>query len=85
MPSASPKLLNLNQEDSSKKRLFWSNHYKIEFMVISLKEILELPNFGHTTTSTIEFDSFKKILLLTLSIKVVMSEPLFKNTFYFKN
>ena len=37
--SASPKLLNLNQNHTSKKRLFWSNPYKIELMATFLIEI----------------------------------------------
>ena len=49
MPGASPKLLNLNQDHSSKKWFFWSNPYKNT----SLTEILELPNFGHMSTSKI--------------------------------
>ena len=32
--------------------LFWSNPYKIEVMITSLKEMLELPYFGHITTTT---------------------------------
>ena len=31
----------------------WSNPYKIEVMITSLIEMLELPKFGHTTASTI--------------------------------
>ena len=53
IPSASPKLLNLNQDHPSKKWFFWSNPYKIDVMVTSLIEMLELPNFGHMTTSII--------------------------------
>ena len=53
IPSASPKLLNLNQDHPSKKSFFWSNHYKIEVMITFLVEHLELANFGHMTTSTI--------------------------------
>ena len=49
--SVSPKLLNLNQEDPSKKN--WSNPYKIEVMITSLIEMLDLPNSGHLTTSTV--------------------------------
>ena len=45
---ASPKLLNLNQDHPLKK-----TPYKIEFVITSLIEMLELPNFGHMTTSTI--------------------------------
>ena len=32
---------------------FWSNSYKIEVMMTSLIETLELPNFGHMTESMI--------------------------------
>ena len=53
VPSGSPKLLNLNQDHPSKKCFFWSNPYKIEVMITSPIEMLELPNFGHMTTSTI--------------------------------
>ena len=51
-PSASPKLLNLNQDHlPKKKQYFWSNPYKIEVMITFLIETLQLPNFGHMTTS----------------------------------
>ena len=53
IPSASIQLLNLNQDHLSKKWFFWSNFYKIKAMITSLIEILELPKFGHTTTSRI--------------------------------
>ena len=36
-----------------KKVFFWSNPYKIEVMISSLIEMLELPNFGHMPTSTV--------------------------------
>ena len=49
LPSTSPKLLNLNQDNLSKKQFFWSNPYKIEIMITFLIEMLQLPNFGHTT------------------------------------
>ena len=32
---------------------FWSNPYKVEVIITSLIEMLQLPNFGHMTTSTI--------------------------------
>ena len=51
--SAHPKLLNLNQDHSSKKRFFCSNPYKIEVMITFLIEMVQLPNFGHMTTSII--------------------------------
>ena len=38
---------------AQKKRFFWSNLYKIDVMITSLIEVLELPNFGHMTTSRI--------------------------------
>ena len=53
IPRASPKLLNLNQEHSSKKWFLWLNSYKIEVLINSLMEMLELANFGRMTTSTI--------------------------------
>ena len=52
IPNASPKLLNLSQDYPSKKWFFWSYPYKIEVMITYLIELLELPNFGHVTTST---------------------------------
>ena len=53
VPSASPKLLNLNQDHPSKKAIFWSNPYRIEVVITFLMEMLQLPNFGHMTTSII--------------------------------
>ena len=53
VPSASPKLLNLNRGHPSKKRFFWSNPYKIEVMITFLMEMLQSPNFGQMTTSII--------------------------------
>ena len=58
VPSASPKLLNLNQDHSSKKRFFSSNAYKIKVVITSVMmtsfiPMLELPNFSHMNTSTI--------------------------------
>ena len=47
MPSASLRLLYLNQEHTSENYVFWSNPYKIKVMITSLIIILELPNFGH--------------------------------------
>ena len=51
--SVSHKLVNLNQSHPSKKRLFLSNPYKLEVMIDSLIEMLELPKFAHMTTFTI--------------------------------
>ena len=51
---ARPISLKLNQEHSSKKIVFfWSDPYKIEVVISSVIEMLELPNFCHMTTSTI--------------------------------
>ena len=44
--------MNLNQDHPLKKWFFWLNPYKIEFTIISLIEMHELPNFGHMTTFT---------------------------------
>ena len=49
--SASSKLLNLNQDHPSKKWFFQSNPYKIEIVITSLIEMLELPNFRQMTIS----------------------------------
>ena len=46
IPRASPKLLNLNQDHLWKKRFFWSNPFKIDVVITSLREMLELPNFN---------------------------------------
>ena len=51
IPSA--RLLNLNQKHPSKNLFFWSHPYKIEIMIISLIEMLELPSFDYMTTPTI--------------------------------
>ena len=61
IPIASPKLLNLNQDHSSKKWLFWSNPYKIKVIITFLIRMIELSNFGHMTTSTIKFEPRDKI------------------------
>ena len=34
-----------------KKQFFWSKQYKIEVMITSLIEMLQLPNFAHINTS----------------------------------
>ena len=64
MPSASDKLLNLNQEPPSKNWFPWSNPYKIEVIIASPAEMLKLPNFGLMNTSTIQFESRDEILLV---------------------
>ena len=53
VPSASLKLLNLNQDHLSKKRFCLSNPYKIEFVINLFIEVRQLPNFCHMNTSTI--------------------------------
>ena len=52
--------------------VFLVKSYKIE-VITSLIETLELPNFGHITTSTIKFDSCDKILLVTSWIEIMTS------------
>ena len=42
-------------------------------MIISLIKMLELPNFGHMTTSTMYIESRNKILLVTSQTEVMMS------------
>ena len=50
-------------------------------MITSLTEIIELPNFGHMTKSTLQFESQDKILLVTPWIEIMTSKPFFKNLF----
>ena len=50
-------------------------------MVTYLMEMRDLPNFGHTTTFAIKFESRNKILLLTLGTKIMTLLPLYQNTF----
>ena len=50
IPSASPNLLNLTNPQKSDFVGIWP--FKIEIMITSLKEMLELPDLGHMTTST---------------------------------
>ena len=42
--------------------------------------MLELPNFVHMTTSTVEFESRDKILLVTSWAEILTSYPLFQIT-----
>ena len=51
--SASPKLLNFNQDTPQKKRFFWSNFSKIEVTITFLIEMVQLPNLGHISTTFI--------------------------------
>ena len=64
IPSASPKLLVWIKTFPQNKWFFWSNLYKTEVMIISLIEMLELPNFSHITTFTKTFEWRDKILLV---------------------
>ena len=80
VPSASPKLSNLNQDHPSKKEFFWSNLYKIEVIIIFLIEMLQLPKFGHIATSIIKVESLDHILLVMSWSKIMMSSPLLRNT-----
>ena len=41
VPSASPKLLNLNQDHPSKEQFFWSNPYEIEVIITFFIEMLQ--------------------------------------------
>ena len=50
-------------------------------MITSLIEILELPNFGHMTTSTIYFGSRDKILQMKSWAEILMSQLLFQKNF----
>ena len=56
-PTATPTsffpLLNFNQEQPSKNKFLWSNPYKIDVIITSHIEMLDLQKFDHITTSTI--------------------------------
>ena len=52
---------------------FWANPYKIEVMITSLIEMLDLSNFGHMTTSTKQFDSRDKVLSVTSWTEIMTS------------
>ena len=81
IPSASPKLLNLNQKHPSKKLFFLSNPSEIEIMITSVIEMLYLPNFAQMTTLTIQFESRDKILLVTSWTEILTSLTLLQKTF----
>ena len=73
IPSVIPKLLNLNQEHPLKQWFLWSNPYKIDVIITSLIEMLELPKFDHITTSAIKFKSDDNILPVTSWAKILTS------------
>ena len=54
-------------------------------MIISFVEMLELPNYGHMTTSTIQFELCDKFLLVTSWTETMISKPLFQNTFILRS
>ena len=47
-----------------KRLIFWSKPYKTEVMITSLMEMVESPNFGRMTTSTMYFESLDKTFLV---------------------
>ena len=61
---SNPNYWTWTSSTPQKKRIFFSNLYKIKVMITSLIVMLELPNFFHMTTFTIWFDSPRKILLV---------------------
>ena len=50
-------------------------------MINSLIKMLELPNFGHMTTSAMLFESRDKVLSVTSLKEIMKSQPFFQNTF----
>ena len=58
--------------------LFWSNPYKVEVMITSLIEVLDLPNFGHMTTSKIQFEARDKTLLVIPWAEIISHNSYFK-------
>ena len=47
--------MSLNQDHPLKKCFSWPNTFKIEVKINPAIEMLELTNFGHMTTSKIQF------------------------------
>ena len=43
--------------------------------------MLEVPNLGHMTTSTVEFNSNHKMLWMTPETQIMTLQPLLRNTF----
>ena len=43
-----------------------------------ITSLIELPDFGHMTTLTIQFESRDKMLLVTSSSEIMTSQPFFK-------
>ena len=59
-------MIELEPRPLRKKSVFsGKNPYKIEVMITSLIEVLELPNFGHLTTFTMYFEAKDETLLVT--------------------
>ena len=58
-----PSYQILTKTTPQKKWFFWSDPYKIDVMITSLIEVLELPNFGPMTTSTMKSQSRDRFLL----------------------
>ena len=50
-------------------------------MIISPTEMLNLPNFGHMTTSTIIVRSRNKALMMTPWTEIIISKALFQKAF----
>ena len=50
-------------------------------MITSLREMLELPSFGHMTVFTICYESLDKILLVRSWTEIMTSQPLLQHTF----
>ena len=51
-------------------------------MITSFIEMLELPGFGHMTTSTIQFDSRDKILLMTSWTQIMTPYDLYFKIYF---
>ena len=56
-------------QDGGKWRAKSLNPYKIEVMIISVIEMIDLPNRGHMNTSTIKFESSLKCFLYTFILR----------------
>ena len=79
--SFSPKLLNLNQSQPSKRCPFWLNPHKTEVVITSLIEMLEFSNTDHifiTRPDLLSFDlrnsSFDKVMNKNYDVITLISQ-----------
>ena len=64
-----------------KKQFFWSSPHKIEVIITSLTEKLELPYFAYMTTFPLQFESRNKLGLVKSWTEIMTSWHFFQNIF----